>query len=288
MTDNTAKNIKALRNAYGETQLELAFAIGLDSPSAISQYENGTRIPQTRERQRLAEHFRITEDELAHADFSRYTVPSISGDVREKASGFLDGLLPIISTEKAMADPQFKKGYEAHLRICESIKAGKPVNERTAESCIDAYLDALYDNHVSEAAANLLWWLVVEGIEANYGETSDGVKKLRQKKISTQEFYKNHFLISCDGESAQQRENSRAEFLEENGEDCIDLLKKLKACPYLSELADYYSALMYTYGMIDNGLTLEMNQSIGYEMLRAAARLGNKYAKRAVKAAQWL
>ena len=286
MTDNLSKNIKTLRNAYGETQLELAFAIGLDPPSAISQYENGTRIPQTRERRKIAEHFRITEDELAHGDYSHYTLKLLAADARETAAEFLDGLLPIIRTEKAMQDPLFKKGYEAHMRAYEAVKAGRPVDEGDVDICADAYADALYDNHVCEAAANLLWWLVLEGIEVNYAEAAEGAKQLLQKKMSAAEFLKNRFLRSCDGEPDEQQRKVRAEFLEESREIYTDLLKELKACPHLSELADYYSAIMYTYGLINNGLTLEMNQTVGYEMLRAAARLGNRYAKRALTTAR--
>lgn len=33
------KNVKCLRTAYGETQLELALAVGLDSPNSIANYE---------------------------------------------------------------------------------------------------------------------------------------------------------------------------------------------------------------------------------------------------------
>lgn len=285
MTDNTSKNIRALRNAYGETQLELAFAIGLDSPSTISQYENGTRTPQTRERQRLAEHFRITEDELAHGDFSHFALKSLSADVREIAAEYLDGLLPIISTEKAMQDPLFKKGYEAHMRIIEGIKAGIPADESDGVICVEAYAEAFYDNHICEAAANLLWLFVLAGIGVNFWdwEAFEEAKDPFPKMQSVEEVIKYWFLRNCDDEFEEQRRKARDEFRKESGETYIDLLKELKAYPHLSELADYYSAIMYSYGMINNGLTPEMNQTVGYEMLRAAARLGNRYAKRALK-----
>lgn len=284
MTDNTSKNIRALRNAYGETQLELAFAIGLDSPSAISQYESGTRIPQTRERQRIAEHFRITEDELAHGDYSDLDLKSFAVDDREKVMGLFFKMLPIIRTEKAMQDAQFKKGYEAHMRTYEDAKAGKPVNECDADASIGAYVDAFYDNHVCEAAANLLWWIVLEGIGVNYGLASIDANKLFRENMNIAEFLKSWFLKNCDDEPYEEYRNAKEEFWEDLEGIDTELLKAMKESPHLSELADYYSAILYAFGIVNNGLSREMNQTVGYEMLRAAARLGNKFAKRTLSA----
>ena len=41
LKNQLGRNIKSLRTAYGETQLELALAVGLDSPNAIANYEKG-------------------------------------------------------------------------------------------------------------------------------------------------------------------------------------------------------------------------------------------------------
>ena len=35
------KNIRALREAYGETQLDLAHHLGFDSPASVSMIEGG-------------------------------------------------------------------------------------------------------------------------------------------------------------------------------------------------------------------------------------------------------
>ena len=39
VNNNLGRNIKSLRTAYGETQLELALVVGLDSPNAIANYK---------------------------------------------------------------------------------------------------------------------------------------------------------------------------------------------------------------------------------------------------------
>ena len=75
-TSNTKKtyrlgeNINILLEFYGETQLELAHRIGLESPNTISNYITGIRKPKQIIRQKIAEHFRITEDELMYGDLT--------------------------------------------------------------------------------------------------------------------------------------------------------------------------------------------------------------------------
>ena len=65
-----AKNIKYLRTAFGESQLDLALVLGLESPNAIANYEKGIRNPKADIRRMISKHYRITEDELMYTDFS--------------------------------------------------------------------------------------------------------------------------------------------------------------------------------------------------------------------------
>ena len=43
-----ANNIWTLRTAFGETQLDLALALGLNSSNTISNYESGSRKPNNK------------------------------------------------------------------------------------------------------------------------------------------------------------------------------------------------------------------------------------------------
>ena len=45
-------------------------SIGIESPNAIANYEKGERSPKSEIRKKIASHFRVTEDELLHTDFS--------------------------------------------------------------------------------------------------------------------------------------------------------------------------------------------------------------------------
>lgn len=73
-----AKNIKFFRELNGESQWDLALALGFDSKSTISMYENGGRVPNAVIVSKIAEHYRITENELKNGvNFSLYDKISV-------------------------------------------------------------------------------------------------------------------------------------------------------------------------------------------------------------------
>ena len=63
-TDDVAKNIVILRNAYRLTQNDLAIIAG-KSDKTISSWENGVRSPQLKTINHIAKHFGIDPLELA-------------------------------------------------------------------------------------------------------------------------------------------------------------------------------------------------------------------------------
>lgn len=58
----------------------------------------------------------------------------------------------------------------------------------------------------------------------------------------------------------------------------MKLLRILKESMNYSDLADYYIAIRYVIGMVDNEYSADLNKTIGMEMLTTFAKLGNKYA----------
>lgn len=67
-----ANNIGILRTTFGETQLDLALVLGLNSPNTISNYESGNRKPNDETIRKMAKHYNITEYELCNIDLSFY------------------------------------------------------------------------------------------------------------------------------------------------------------------------------------------------------------------------
>lgn len=54
--NNFSKNLKILRKNYGETQLDLAFAIGFSNEVSVSHYENEKRYPKPDTLKKIAKH----------------------------------------------------------------------------------------------------------------------------------------------------------------------------------------------------------------------------------------
>ena len=58
-----SKNLKLLRKSYGETMPALAAYLQVDT-STISRWESGGREPDHETLKRIAEHYRVTVDDL--------------------------------------------------------------------------------------------------------------------------------------------------------------------------------------------------------------------------------
>lgn len=283
MDNKISKNIKGLRTAYRETQMDLAYALGLNSPSTIANYEKGLRKPEHEIRQKIAEHYKITEDELLCCDFSKLSFGSFPFDDKEKMQGIAGTMLPIIYTEEAMADPLFKKGYDTHMRAYEAMKAGIGFNENDYTVCINSYLESFDSFGTFEAVANCLWWFLLAEFGMANEQLIDGVKALNDKKIDNNNFLKTYYLYSreedlYDGDGCKCNKE-RHKFLEEFEDIIIELLRELKSSPEWSNLADYYTALRYLFCTVSNDLSDNMNRAVGGEMMWAFVMLGNPYAE---------
>ncbi len=275
------KNIKYLRTADVETQSDLSLAVGLDSPNAIANYEKGERTPKPEIKKKIASHYRITEDELVHSDFSGMKVSSSQLGNKQKMIEMTLLMCPITCTEKAMEDSLFQKGYAAHMRALDAMKDGRTFADADYDMCIGAYSDSYDEYETPESLANILWWLVIIELSMKNQWMIDGAEALSDKRVSKKDFFKNFYLKDCsfpDGEKLLGYTEQKD--LEEMGETVVELLKELKKNAQYSNLADYYIALRYILGCVDNELTEAMNKAVGSEMIWAFAQLGNKYAKR--------
>ncbi len=277
------QNIKSLRTAYGESQMDLAFAIGLNAPAAISNYESGTRSPKPEVRKKIAEHFRITEEQLMHVDLSgiRKISFEVLSDIH-KVQELIFAAIPVVCSEEALKNRTFANGYNAHMRIKKCMLAGQEPNDKDYDICLDSYYSAFEDDAIPEAAGNMLWWLLQLEYFVLNQQISEGAQHLMENKISGIEFLRQCYLKNFDFENEDDTNASpdkeSIDFYNDSEEIVQDLLKKLQSSR-LSDLAYYYTTLRYTCGIVKNELSQEMNQAIGNEMLWAISELGNKYAK---------
>lgn len=281
LNNQFGKNIKYLRTAYGETQLDLALAVGLDSPNAIANYEKGERTPKPEIKKKIALHYRITEDELVRSDFSGMQVSSSQLGNKQKMIEMSLLMCPITCTDKAMKDSLFQKGYAAHMRALDAMKDGLTFADADYDMCIGAYSDSYDEYETPESLANILWWIVITELSMKNQWMIDGAEALSDKRVSKKDFFKNFYLKDCSfPDEGKLLGETELKDLKEMGETVVELLKELKKNAQYSNLADYYIALRYILGCVDNELTEAMNKAVGSEMIWAFAQLGNKYAKK--------
>ena len=286
VTDNKiGKNIKYLRLADGETQMELAYALGLKAPTAITNYESEHRKPKRKILQKIAVHYRITEEELVNGDFSKLTFEKCPIGDKEKKYETAEMLLLIIYTEQAYTDPLFKKGFDSHMQMYETMKARKSINEHDFDVCINAYMESFELNGTLESVANCLWWFLLIGVGISNADLNDGAMALEKKQIDKRTFLKEHYLKNCDDELCSGRgcKTELQDFLSNGEEVIIFLLQELNASVQWSNLANYYLAIRYLFCIIDNDYSDEINRAIGEEMMLGLASIGNPYAKKIIQ-----
>ena len=115
-------NIHDLRKLFGESELDLALAIGVGK-TAVSNYEIGDRIPNRYLLKRIAKHYRITEEELIYGDYS--DMKEMFNDEMldtQKNVYILDKILPVVCSPKALENNNFKQAYASEEKITKYMK----------------------------------------------------------------------------------------------------------------------------------------------------------------------
>ena len=289
MTKEEAKkklgaNIKALRLAWKETQDDLAYAIGLDENTNISYYENGKRYPKPDIIFKIAKHYRITEYELMFSDFTdSIKLPLSKKQSRENISQSLNSIFPIKDTEEALQNHSFKKAYEIHKKLYACMINKTDFDENDIDVCIELYKQA-FANGILEAAANHLSLILFIGYSLYLmtPELYESFENLDVNITSLGDLVSYGLLPNFTDNSQEEYDELdifRKEFIKENNQTTLNYINKLKKSQNYAFLGDYYLALRYIFGLVNNSLSAEMNNTIGYEMMRTFSAIGNKYAR---------
>lgn len=277
-------NIRGLRKCFGETQLDLAMAIGIEK-TAISNYELGERIPERDVLIKIAKHYRITENELLHGNFVNLkNMSKMPVNDKEYNKAMFDKMLPLICSDRALENEKFKEAYTMHQEIYELIIEGKEFDPDRIERCMNLY-DSAREEGVIESAANYLWWLFFFSFTLSFltPKMLDNINAFKQKNATVKDILHNGYLPSFDNEpideETQEFQEARKCFIEDNEVSIIVNIYRLKHTQEYQDLGDYYLALYYKLDIISNTLSLEMNSAVGDEMLLAFSMMGNSYAK---------
>ena len=100
-----AKNIKALREAFGETLKDLANIVGYGT-NTVHYYETGRNEPDDETKSKIAKHSGVTVSELLHSDLTN--IDRIHVDFLAFYHN-LNTVFPIVCTENALNNESFAK-----------------------------------------------------------------------------------------------------------------------------------------------------------------------------------
>ena len=271
-------NIRALRNAYGETQEELAEIIHVKKQT-ISNYEKGIRLPDRDVLTKIANHYLVSVENLENENFSDSLMFNFTYN---DAIEIFKNAFPIMKPDDSDEDINFKNAYDLHLNIINKIFEEKENAWDDYEKCASLYVESIENNNSPKSAANILWFLLAFGGIFSINDNSTSIYALKQfqkSKIDHKEFIRSCCLRDekfITKESKQDLE--RIEFINYVHETIIECLCILRNHNNYFDLYEYYLAFFYYNNCFDSSLSFQESKLIGNSMLETLFRFKNKYA----------
>lgn len=274
-------NIRNLRMGYGETQEQLGEVLFVEK-NTVSYYESGKREPTKETLSAIAKHYMVSVEELLHSDLTSIGKITVDADAFWKN---IDIILPIVSSDKAMKNENFKKAFEAHKAFYGQLHLVSLDGIDNIDVCIDGYLTAVEDDGIkAEAAANFiaLWYLLMMSMKAAPVVMKNRPAALRQ--VAARDEKARKIIEKIDPSFEVDAKAALDEINNDEMEKIVsEMLTAVKKSNEWSDLADYYLALQYVWNLIDNDLEWGFNQRIGAEMMCAFVSVKNIYAARFLK-----
>lgn len=286
------KNIRALREAYGETQLDLAHHLGFDSPAAVSMIESGSRGQKRFDLiEKIARHYRISEGALFYQTWGENgtSFPDflpLPFDDKKQLCDLFTCVFPILESSDAKQDAAFRRAYALHCEAAEEIleSFAPPKQSFSRMSCLSLYEISLKEARLPEAAANTLWWILISGLFHCYPKVFLGLQKLERKAITKPEFFRDWYLSDCEAENIEAEKDRLRTFRKQYQKKIHELLSLLYASPSGFVHAEYYKALLWYFGLNGTGFRYGESRLIGSAMLSSLSEMGNPYAASCMEA----
>ncbi|HHX60380.1 MAG TPA: helix-turn-helix transcriptional regulator [Epulopiscium sp.] len=272
-TNLLGSNIQRLREIHGDTLENLGDAIGF-AKSTIKGYENGSRKPDPDTLKTIANYYGKTVDELMHTDMTSLDKIDVQQISLSSTVETFKKIMPLFSSEEAMNNASFKKGYNLSQRILSAFASGETLRGTIIKEVTALFAQSTNETEAPEAIANLVWSIFVWWSQIFDAKEMLALQnKLLSKRIDMIELSREIKNLSPEVESRRQG------FISDIDELLCESIKSLKSNKNWSDLGDYYLALRYTNGLVDTALSAEMNVTMGIQLMIAYAQLDNKYAK---------
>ena len=228
--------------------------------------------------QLLAAHYNKSVDELLYTDLTG--VDSMEMDLNSSAHmiELLNVIIPLFTSEEAMENKAFKKGYELSQNLLNSFAKAEILSGNTIVRIFEAYAEAVDTSESPEALANLMWTIFVWWSQLyDTKELLSMQNRLLSKKLGIK------YYMHLKDTTSKEIKEKRLGFITDVNDMINEILRTLKSELEWADLADYYLALRYVMGLVDTELSNEMNTAVGMQMMLSFMTLGNSYAFRFCK-----
>lgn len=286
--DRLSNNIKSLRKSMGETQEDLAYSLDLNSKSAIANWESGENRPSPDNIKRLADHYRVTVDQLLNDDLCiNFSVIDFLSSLNDNETyDFLHSfvcLFPIVNfKDEDELYPRLVDAKIFHKKFHECVKNKDETSFDYLEKAMRIYGEFEENKDCVSADANALGLLLLfimivktntefEGLAEVYGIRNKNKRKKEIKRFISEDYLCKNVDIS---------DTLRSILSEDYYKDILELIMTLKGNKRLFQLGDYYHCLIYIFDVVDNELSTGMNQQIGFALLSDLSLMKNRQVGR--------
>lgn len=277
------ENIRILRKANeDEKQYKVAGEIGI-TQQALSKIEKGSE-PSLDTLKHIAKYYNVSIKDLVESDLKvdlkDYKVALINE--------FYNVMFPIVASEEALKDDDFRKGYDLLCKIKEEAISNITISIDLINTCWNLLLKSWEGRKREETAVNLLslnMMIFSSILEADEFKYIDSLSRIARsgalieqiiRDNSYTDFIQNRIIKSINHN--EDKNKIKIKFIQDNEENVVEYLGFLKKTLEWNTLGDYFCALRYFVGMVDNGKTIALNMELGEEWMNSLLELGNKYA----------
>ena len=272
-----SKNFKFLYRYYKDKQVVLASMLDV-SQSTISDYINGNKDIPTDKLQKISVRYNVSMDDLMTKDLSlEFDSPQTL--TVDDAAHFSEKMFPILTSNIAKTNDNFNIAHDILLQSLWLDKIDSFYGKvEELEHAITLFQKAWDESNTYVALTNSLSAILL--IYAFYSQRGIkiGQELLNSGALNTLDIKSSLLRDPRKPVAVNKYEQQRKLFFEKYDDLVYKNIKLLKSNAQFSELGDFYLAMCYFFGFVEDFIDYETCTQTAMLMLLQFCKLENKYA----------
>ncbi|MGT2959227.1 helix-turn-helix domain-containing protein [Streptococcus bovimastitidis] len=279
--ERLGQNLKQIREKNGETITDLSEILG-KAINTISQYENNKRKPNYEDLEKISNHYNVSIDDLLYSDLSdSLETVKMLNNIKNNYE-FLNKkcliMFPILSSTEAKQNQKFTRAIKLHKSWFNNFEH---FTDHEMDELFDLYFDLYFETDLAVVRANILGIIFLVASMGNMSEIRDEFLSFIKHQGKTNKYNNTKFFVS--NFYLDRKKTSLDEIIDTSKSEIDNfillLLSNLKGSETLYNLREYYLALRYIFGIINNSFNEINNNNFGILLMLDLEKMGNKYAK---------